>query len=531
MKRATSSVAGRVAIVSGSATCWIRASFMTTIRSAIESASSWLCVTWMNIRPSWRWRLRSSTRMRSWSSRSRSPSGSSSSSAFGLVTSTRASATRCCWPPESARGLRAASSVRPTMSSASIARLRRSSFGSSSIFSPKETLSSTLRCGKSAKCWNTVVVGRLCGGRSTSDCPSRTMSPPVGYSCPPIIRSVVVFPQPDGPEQHDVLAVIDMQVDVVDGDDAAGELLREVDQVEARSLGSEGAAVAAPSVEPTASSVIHAQALRKSFQRLIWKRAVREVGVPRRVGADALRERASVSHRALLDIPDLAGGPPAPGAAARRDPLRAPRAAASGCPPPGRSPRSSASRAGSSSNVCAARVGGVPPVARRARGRWSRRGRRRPRRPSCARRRRPRFDVDFEYGVPDLRSFPMRDWLWAMGVAGRTATAADLGDERPARGRPSCARSLAAYLRRVRGAVADPELRVRLRRVPVRPQPRAPGPARRGRDDGSPSRIPVRSTTTAIAATLRYAGGAGAGRRARDRRGGARRAPPPGSWW
>src|SRR6266545_3957501 len=29
----------------------MRASFMTTMRSAIESASSWLCVTWMNIRP------------------------------------------------------------------------------------------------------------------------------------------------------------------------------------------------------------------------------------------------------------------------------------------------------------------------------------------------------------------------------------------------------------------------------------------------------------------------------------------------
>ena len=122
MKRATSSVAGFVAIVSGSATCWIRASFMTTIRSAIESASSWLCVTWMNISPSWRWRFRSSTRIRSWSSRSRSPSGSSRSSAFGFVTSTRASATRCCCPPESARGLRSASSVRPTISSASIAR-------------------------------------------------------------------------------------------------------------------------------------------------------------------------------------------------------------------------------------------------------------------------------------------------------------------------------------------------------------------------------------------------------------------------
>ena len=51
MNRATSSVAGFVAIVSGSAICWMRASFMTTMRSAIESASSWLCVTWMNIRP------------------------------------------------------------------------------------------------------------------------------------------------------------------------------------------------------------------------------------------------------------------------------------------------------------------------------------------------------------------------------------------------------------------------------------------------------------------------------------------------
>jgi GntR family transcriptional regulator/MocR family aminotransferase len=69
---------------------------------------------------------------------------------------------------------------------------------------------------------------------------------------------------------------------------------------------------------------------------------------------------------------------------------------------------------------------------------------------------RPRFDVDFEYGVPDLRSFPMRDWLWAMGVAARTATAADLGDEHGA-GAHQLRWVLAAYLRRVRGAVADPE--------------------------------------------------------------------------
>ena len=201
MNRATTSVAGFVAIVNGLSTCWMRASFMTTMRSAIESASSWLCVTWMNMRPSCRWRLRSSTRILSCSRRSRSPSGSSSRSAFGFVTSTRASATRCCCPPESALGFRSARGVRPTTSSASNARFRRSSFPTPCILRPNSTFESTDRCGKRAKCWKTVVVGRLCGGRSTSDSPSRTMSPELGNSWPPIIRSVVVLPQPDGPSR------------------------------------------------------------------------------------------------------------------------------------------------------------------------------------------------------------------------------------------------------------------------------------------------------------------------------------------
>jgi GntR family transcriptional regulator/MocR family aminotransferase len=33
----------------------------------------------------------------------------------------------------------------------------------------------------------------------------------------------------------------------------------------------------------------------------------------------------------------------------------------------------------------------------------------------------PRLAVDFRPGVPDLTSFPMRDWLWALGEAGRQA--------------------------------------------------------------------------------------------------------------
>ena len=225
MKRATSSVAGLVAIVSGSAICWIRAvvhdddpvghreRLFLVVRDVDEHQPELaLEVAQLDAHAQLEQavevaeRLVEQERLRA------------------CVTSTRASATRCCWPPESARGLRSASSVEADH----LERLDRRLLGARPcrrprIFSPNATLSSTERCGKSAKCWKTVVVGRLCGGRSTSDWPSRTMSPSVGNSWPPIIRSVVVLPQPDGPSSDDVLAVVDVQVDVVDGGDVAGE--------------------------------------------------------------------------------------------------------------------------------------------------------------------------------------------------------------------------------------------------------------------------------------------------------------------
>jgi GntR family transcriptional regulator / MocR family aminotransferase len=70
-----------------------------------------------------------------------------------------------------------------------------------------------------------------------------------------------------------------------------------------------------------------------------------------------------------------------------------------------------------------------------------------------------RLEVDFRYGVPDLTSFPMRDWLWAVNEAGRHAPTAtvDYGDPR---GLQTLREVLASYLRRVRGAAADPELMV-----------------------------------------------------------------------
>jgi GntR family transcriptional regulator / MocR family aminotransferase len=63
--------------------------------------------------------------------------------------------------------------------------------------------------------------------------------------------------------------------------------------------------------------------------------------------------------------------------------------------------------------------------------------------------------IDFRLGVPDLASFPRRDWAWAMREACRSAPAAELGYGDP-RGSEALRDVLAAYFRRVRGAVAEP---------------------------------------------------------------------------
>ena len=77
---------------------------MTAIRSEIESASSWSCVTNTVVMPMRCWISRMSSRTRTRSFASRFESGSSSSSTFGSSTSARASATRCCSPPEMRAG-------------------------------------------------------------------------------------------------------------------------------------------------------------------------------------------------------------------------------------------------------------------------------------------------------------------------------------------------------------------------------------------------------------------------------------------
>ncbi|ONI68285.1 hypothetical protein BWI15_35290 [Kribbella sp. ALI-6-A] len=63
-------------------------------------------------------------------------------------------------------------------------------------------------------------------------------------------------------------------------------------------------------------------------------------------------------------------------------------------------------------------------------------------------------EVDFEYGIPDLASFPMQDWMWALTQAGRLGPSAAMGDE-PDTGSEHLRGVLVGYHRRVRAGAAE----------------------------------------------------------------------------
>jgi GntR family transcriptional regulator/MocR family aminotransferase len=66
----------------------------------------------------------------------------------------------------------------------------------------------------------------------------------------------------------------------------------------------------------------------------------------------------------------------------------------------------------------------------------------------------PSTAIDMAPGLPDLRQFPMRQWLSAVRGAAATMASTDLGHPDPA-GHPRLRQVLAGYLARVRGAQAD----------------------------------------------------------------------------
>ena len=61
-------------------------------------------------------------------------------------------------------------------------------------------------------------MSRSLGGTVLTTRSPMRIVPSVIVSRPATIRSAVVFPHPDGPDEHDELAVLDLQVQIGDAD-------------------------------------------------------------------------------------------------------------------------------------------------------------------------------------------------------------------------------------------------------------------------------------------------------------------------
>ena len=150
-------------------------------------------------------RPRVSSRMPSRSRLSRPEKGSSISMTEGRGARARASATRCCSPPDNSCGKLSMWRERWTRSRSSPTRARCSARGPAR---PKATLSATDRCGNSAKSWNISPTERRSGGTETrgpsTSRPSTVMVPSSGVSTPASMRRVVDLPQPEGPSRQKI---------------------------------------------------------------------------------------------------------------------------------------------------------------------------------------------------------------------------------------------------------------------------------------------------------------------------------------
>ena len=134
---------------------------------------------------------------------SRLPVGSSANRIVGRDTNARASATRCCSPPDSCSGWWPPRWPSPT--SSSIARAAGAASSEPAISSGSMTFSSAVSPGSSWKFWNTKPTrparsrARASSSSAPSDSPSIVTSPADGRSSPARIPSSVDLPDPDGP--------------------------------------------------------------------------------------------------------------------------------------------------------------------------------------------------------------------------------------------------------------------------------------------------------------------------------------------
>ena len=115
------------------------------------------------------------------------------------MTIARAMAIRCCWPPLKESMERFSKPSRFTNFNAYLILSLMYSLLFLLIFNPNAIFSAMDICGNKAYFWKTVFRFLLFGGRLVMSTPSKMTCPLSGVSKPPKIRSVVVFPHPDGP--------------------------------------------------------------------------------------------------------------------------------------------------------------------------------------------------------------------------------------------------------------------------------------------------------------------------------------------
>ena len=185
-------------------------------------ASSWSWVTWTKVMPTSVWMRLSSICICRRSLRSSAPSGSSSSSTCGRLISARASATRCCWPPESWRGAALAEAAELHQLE-HVADLLLDVLDAASA-QPEGDVLEDVQVREERVVLEDGVDRPLVRRSRLMSCPPMVMVPLVGSSSPAIIRSVVVLPQPGRAEQGEERPLLDGQVEVVDRGERAEPL-------------------------------------------------------------------------------------------------------------------------------------------------------------------------------------------------------------------------------------------------------------------------------------------------------------------
>src|SRR5262245_8322305 len=195
MRSATASAVG----------CSSRPTMRPSARNRTESAWAAAIGSWVTMTTVWPKRRTASCSSASTSAAlllSRAPVGSSAKIAVGFITSARATATRCCWPPDSSAGRWPSLSESPTRSriplAASTSTIRPASRSGS------RTFCSTLSAGSRLNCWKTKPTRWRrnlvsCVSLPLIGVPATNTLPSVGSSSPAASWRSVLLPEPDGP--------------------------------------------------------------------------------------------------------------------------------------------------------------------------------------------------------------------------------------------------------------------------------------------------------------------------------------------